>query len=217
MLNLATALVAVGALYFLLTERVLPLLQSEPVRVHEGGTLTESFAFRPLGMERPKTVDLRHIPDEWPVLLLVFNSTCPACYANLPAWRRAIDAAGRRVTVLAVAIESDRSAAQSYATRELPQALAVEPVEPMELTGTLGIDEEQGAYSRRDSFPSISDGLYKTAGWATLSLRWLRWRPMRRFCVWSGSCWRSASQPGSAAVGERSGVARRQDIFYFQR
>ncbi|MEE9156595.1 MAG: hypothetical protein V3U38_08085 [Gemmatimonadota bacterium] len=140
MLNLATALVAVGALYFLLTERVLPLLQSEPVRVHEGGTLTESFAFRPLGMERPKTVDLRHIPDEWPVLLLVFNSTCPACYANLPAWRRAIDAAGRRVTVLAVAIESDRSAAQSYATRELPRALAVEPVEPMELTGTLGID-----------------------------------------------------------------------------
>ena len=57
MLNLATALVAVGALYFLLTERVLPLLQSEPVRVHEGGTLTESFAFRPLGVEKPKAAE----------------------------------------------------------------------------------------------------------------------------------------------------------------
>ena len=108
-LSLATGVVVVMTFYFLLTERLLPSLRGEPVLVPEGGTLTDSFAFRPLGAGE-RTFALKYVPDERPVLLLVFDSTCPACYANLESWQLAIEAAGSKVTVLAVALERELSA-----------------------------------------------------------------------------------------------------------
>ena len=139
-LNLATGVVVVLTVYFLFTERLLPSLRSEPVRVPEGGALTDSFSFRPLAEPKGKTKAYRYIPDARPVLLLFYDSTCPACYANLSAWRSALEAADEGTMVLAVALEEDRGAAEAYARRQLPGAFPVQAIEPRELLATLGVE-----------------------------------------------------------------------------
>ncbi len=128
--------------YFFFTERFLPALRSEPVRMEEGATMTQSFAFRPLALKKfhPLPSDLKYIPDDKAVLLLFYDSTCPACYENLPAWRSAIEASGEWVMILAVAVEEDLKVAEAYARRHLPGAIPVKAEEPRELFGTLGVE-----------------------------------------------------------------------------
>ena len=137
-LSAATAAVVVMALYFLVIERVIPAVRGEPVRVVEGGSLPGGLEFQLLeGSGAGGTVK---VPGEKPTLLLAFSSTCPACYANLPAWREVIEAAEDVSTVLAVGIEADRVAALQYARKHLPSALAVVPEDPHRFGGLLGVD-----------------------------------------------------------------------------
>jgi hypothetical protein len=137
-LSLATAGVVVMALYFVITDRVIPALRGEPVRIVEGESLTSRLEFEVLdGSDSSVTLTL---PGATPALLLVFSSTCAACYANLPAWREVIDAVGDRVKVLAVGIEADRMAALQYAETQLPSAMPVVPEDPYRFAGILGVD-----------------------------------------------------------------------------
>jgi len=141
-LNLAMLLVAVAALYLLTTERLLPALRGAPERLGVGGQLAAALEFRTLAKGELGTGASGDIavPGERPTLLFVFNSTCAACYVNLSAWQEVMDAAGGKATVLAVALERERSAAHGYARRHLPAAMAVVPKDAREFAGTLGVD-----------------------------------------------------------------------------
>lgn len=141
-LSLVTVLVAVAALYLLTTERLLPALRGAPVRLGVGGQLAAALEFRTLAKGYVGTGASRDItvPGERPTLLFVFNSTCAACYVNLSAWQEVMEAAGGRATVLAVALERERSAAHGYARRHLPAAMAVVPKDPGEFAGRLGVE-----------------------------------------------------------------------------
>ncbi len=140
-LSLVTGAALLAALYLILAERVLPAVRGEPARVAEGERLPGELVFEPLdvpvaGTRSPGTIRL---PAERPVLLLVFSSTCPACYANLPAWGRVLDAADGTL-VLAVGLERQRLAAAAYARGNLPVARAVVPKQPRRFAGVLGVD-----------------------------------------------------------------------------
>jgi len=126
------------ALYFLVTERVLPALRGEPVRVTEGGKLPGSLELQLL--EETGGSGTVALPGAKPALLLVYSSTCPACYANLPAWRKLVEAAPDRATVFAVGVEADRTAALQYARTHLPTTIAVVPEDPHRFGGILGVD-----------------------------------------------------------------------------
>jgi hypothetical protein len=137
-LSLMTAAVAVTAMYFLTTERVIPALRGEPVAVAEGERLTESFELRRLGASRDEEREIR-VPGARPYLLLVFSPACPACYTNRAAWREVIDAVSGSVRVLAVALERDGSTARAYVRENLPGAVAVQPLEPRRFGDALGV------------------------------------------------------------------------------
>jgi len=140
-LSLVTALVFVVAAYLLISERLLPALRGEPALVGEGERLDDAIEFHPLAEDRLADVLTERIsvPSDRPTLLLVFASTCPACYANLEAWSTAIDAADGVATVLAVGFERDRKAAREYALRHLPRAMPVAPRDPRWFAGRLGV------------------------------------------------------------------------------
>jgi thiol-disulfide isomerase/thioredoxin len=135
-----TALVVVLVGYFVVTERVVPALRGAPVRVHEGERLPEVLEFERLedskGSRGGATIRL---PDGRATLMLVFNSTCQACYRTLSAWQQLVSAAGDEADVLAVALDDDQRAAGLYAQRNLPTALAVAPKDPGRFVGTLGV------------------------------------------------------------------------------
>ncbi len=135
-----TAIVVVLVGYFVVTERVVPALRGEPIRVHEGERLPEVLEFRPLFQDGGGSGSSRiRLPEGHATLLLVFNSTCQACYRTLEFWRTAVAATGDRTVVLAVALDDDRRAAGVYAQRNLPTALAVAPEDPARFVGALGI------------------------------------------------------------------------------
>jgi hypothetical protein len=135
-----TALVVVLVGYFVVTEQVVPALRGEPVRVHQGERLSEILEFRTLGPEgnRGGAAKIR-LPDGRATLMLVFNSTCQACYRTLAFWRQAVAATGDKAVVLAVALEDDRRAAGIYAQRNLPTALVVAPEDPGRFVSVLGV------------------------------------------------------------------------------
>lgn len=135
-LSLVTVIVALVAAYLLATERVIPALRGEPVAVDAGERLPGRLEFERLAAGRGARV---WVPGERATLLLAFNSSCPACYANLPAWDRAIRAAEDVASVLSVALDRDRPAARAYARRHLPSTMAVVPRDARRLTGVLGI------------------------------------------------------------------------------
>lgn len=138
--SLFTAFVVVLVSYFVVTERVVPALRSEPVRVRVGERLSEPLEFRPLGQENgSRDAAAIRLPDGRATLMLVFNSTCQACYRTLPAWQRAVAATDGEVAVLAVALDGDRRAAGVYARRNLPTALVVAPEDPGRFVSVLGV------------------------------------------------------------------------------
>lgn len=139
-LSLVTVIVGLAAAYLVATERVIPALRGEPEAVDEGGRLAGRLEFKPL-VSNPVwgRGDGIGVPGESAVLLLVYSSTCPACYANLAAWNRAVRAAEGVATVLSVALEGDLAAARAYARRHLPSTVAVIPRDARRLTGALGI------------------------------------------------------------------------------
>ena len=139
-LSAVTALVVVMVGYFVVTERVVPALRGEPVRVHQGERLAEVLEFEPLeNGNGPLGAATIRLPDGRTTLILVFNSTCQACYRTLSAWQQVVSAAGDDADVLAVALDDDRRAAGIYAQRNLPTALAVAPEDPGRFANTLGV------------------------------------------------------------------------------
>ncbi|MGD2217090.1 MAG: hypothetical protein PVJ64_10045 [Gemmatimonadales bacterium] len=139
-LSLVTVIIGVVAAYLVATERVIPALRGEPEAVDVGAKLAERLEFERLvaGPVSPGRGRIG-VPGQGAVLLLVYNSTCPACYANLAAWERAVSAAEGVASVLSVALESDLLAARAYARRHLPSAVAVTPRDARRVTGALGI------------------------------------------------------------------------------
>ncbi len=138
-LSLVTAVVVLAAAYFLGTERVIPALRGEPVRVAEKEKVAGELGFRRLAEGRLGSEGLR-VPGERPVLLLVFSSSCPACYANLPAWHAVIEVAQGVASVFAVAVERNQPAALAYARQHLSEAVLVAPEDVREFAGVLGVD-----------------------------------------------------------------------------
>ncbi len=135
-LSLVTVIVGLVAAYLVVTERVIPALRSEPVPVDAGEKLSARLEFELLAASPGGRIG---VPGERASLLLVFNSSCPACYANLPAWDRAVRAAEGVASVLSVALDRDRPAARAYARRHLPSTVGVIPRDARRLTGVLGI------------------------------------------------------------------------------
>ncbi len=139
-LSLLTGVVAVTAVYFMATERVIPALRGEPVLLQQGDSLAESLELRALGASQGEEgAGVSRVPSAQASLLLVFASTCPACYANLPAWRELVNTASESVSVLAVALERDSAAAISYASDNLPGAVTVIPRDPQRFVDVLGL------------------------------------------------------------------------------
>lgn len=141
-LSLVTALLVVVAIYFVVAERIVPSLRGDPVPVGTGEKLAEPLRFEALAAgqaSRPGGAEFR-LPAGHPVLLLVFSSRCPACYANLPAWKRVLEERGDRVSVVAVGLERSRQAVTAYAAEYLPGAVAAVPWRPQSFTETLGIE-----------------------------------------------------------------------------
>ena len=79
------------------------------------------------------------MPSAQPSLLLVFASTCSACYANLPAWKKLISSVRESALVLAVAMERDSLAALSYSRDNLPGAMTVIPKDPQKFVDALDV------------------------------------------------------------------------------
>ncbi len=139
-LSLVTVIVGLVAAYLVATERVIPALRDEAEAVDVGGRLEARLEFDLLASNPvSRGGDRIRVPGEGAVLLLVYSSTCPACYANLPAWDRAVRAAEGVASVLSVALEGDLAAARAYARRHLPSTVAVIPRDARRLTGALGI------------------------------------------------------------------------------
>lgn len=139
LVSVITGLIVVTVAYFVVTERVVPALRGEPVRVWRGERLPEALEFTSLDGGGRGRATVR-IPDGRATLILVFNSTCQACYRTLPAWRRAVAAAADRVAVLAVGLDRDRRGAAVYARHNLPTAAVVTPEDPVRFANMLGID-----------------------------------------------------------------------------
>ncbi len=139
-LSLVTVLLLVVAIFFVMTERVLPSFRGDPVPVVAGENLTEPLRFELLtvGNDPSGGAEFR-VPARRPALLLVFSSRCPACYANLPAWRRTLERAGGKASVVAVGLERSQAAVAAYAAQNLPGAAAAVPSRPDRFTKTLGI------------------------------------------------------------------------------
>lgn len=131
----------VGAAAFAL----LTLQRSPPERrgnrIVEGQRFGETFRFQRLGpngfLDDAPSIE---IPGERPVLLLVFASTCPSCYANLDAWREVLRSAPRAALPLGVALERDPRAAIEYARRNLPGVTVVVPRDPARFATALGVE-----------------------------------------------------------------------------
>lgn len=137
----AVLLFLVGAAGFAL----LTLPESPPEqrgsRIVEGQRLGNNFRFQPLDstgvLEDAPSIE---IPGGRPVLLLVFASTCPSCFANLDAWREVLRSAPRAALPLGVALERDPRAAVEYARRNLPGVTVVVPRDPARFAAAFGVE-----------------------------------------------------------------------------
>lgn len=119
-LNGATAVLLVAAGGLLVRDRLIPAWQQRQV-VAVGETVPAGLSLVTLAAR--DTVPLGRLR---PSLLLYFQSGCPACTRNLPAWQRLLEERPRDVRVVAVGLEAP-AAALGYVRRELPGALAVRP------------------------------------------------------------------------------------------
>ncbi len=139
-LTLVTVLALVTAVYFLVKERLIPAVRSEPARVIEGEELAESFQFELLSRDGSASRAARiQVPGRRPALLLVFDSACPACYANLPAWRDLLAVSAGGVISLAIGLDRDPRDAWKYAHDHLPAATAVSIRNAREFATVMGV------------------------------------------------------------------------------
>lgn len=132
-LNGATVLLLVVAAGLLVRDRLLPAWRAHQV-VAVGETAPDDLALVSLASRDTFRLDgLR------PSLLLFFQSTCPACGRNLPAWHRLIRERPAGVRTVAVGLEA-AGPALDYVREELPRALGTRPAESGRTTRILGVE-----------------------------------------------------------------------------
>ena len=140
--TVVTAVVGLAALYLLTTERVLPALRGEPARVSEGERMEGRLVLEPLedSASRGTVGELIAVPGDRATVLMVFSSSCPSCYANLPAWRRVLESGVGRADILAVGLQRDRIAARDYVRAHLGGVRGLVPRDPRRFAAILGIE-----------------------------------------------------------------------------
>lgn len=131
-LSVATAAVLLLAVAMLVRDRVLPAWRA--MRVVEVGERV------PDGLELVALAsgDTMRLAALRPTLLLHFQSGCPACRRNLPAWQRLVDGRPPGLRALASGLEPAASAL-AYAREHLPRALAVRPADRDHAVHLLGL------------------------------------------------------------------------------
>lgn len=132
-LNGATVLLLVIATGLFTRDRILPAWRARQV-VEVGEQVPGDLDLVALASD-----DTLRLGDLQPSLLLFFQSTCPACTRNLPAWRRLVDRRPDGVRSLALGLEAP-DAALRYVREELPEALGVRPLDPGRTTRILGVE-----------------------------------------------------------------------------
>lgn len=121
LLDAGTGLLLAAAAAFLIQDRILPAVRAERA-VEVGEPLPGDVAFEALASRDTVTA-----PAGATTLLLVLQSSCPACRAVSPAWADLLRRRDRRVRVLAVALETPDDGL-AYVRSRLPGALAVRPL-----------------------------------------------------------------------------------------
>lgn len=132
-LNGATAVLLVVAAALLFRDRLLPAWRNLQV-VEVGEEVPGELAL--ISLASRDTTTLEHLR---PALLLYFQSTCPACTRNLPAWRRLLEERPSDVPAVAIGLEEE-SPALAYARGELPGALAVRPADRSRSLHLMGVE-----------------------------------------------------------------------------
>ena len=131
-LNAATAVLLAAAAALLVRDRLLPAWRTHRV-VDVGEAVPDE-----LGLVSLATGDTAALDHFRPALLLYFQSTCPACTRNLPAWRRLLEQRPPGVPAVAVGLE-ERLPALEYAREQLPGALAAGPADRSRTTHLMGV------------------------------------------------------------------------------
>lgn len=132
-LNGATAVVLVLAVALFVRDRALPAWRARQV-VEVGERTPDALTL--VTLASGDTIRLDRLR---PSLLLWFQSTCPACGRNLPAWRRLVAERPPEVRVAAVGLE-DPTSALAYARDKLPDALAVRAGDRARATRIMGVE-----------------------------------------------------------------------------
>lgn len=122
LLDAGIGLLVLGSVALLVHDRVLPAWRSREA-VDPGQKVPRSVRFTALAGGGRISV-----PRGAPALYLVFQSTCPACAAAVPAWRRMISRRPPGLRAYAVGLEP-RESGLAYAREKLPDALAVRPAD----------------------------------------------------------------------------------------
>lgn len=131
-LDAAAAVLLVGAVALVAHDRLLPALREKPA-AEEGDRVPRDVEVTALA-----SGDEMNLRETGAAVLLVFQSTCPACGHNLPAWRRLLARRPAGLRALAVGLEPP-SSALAYVRRELPGALAVRPRDPGDFARAFGL------------------------------------------------------------------------------
>lgn len=121
LLDAGTGVLLLGALGLLVQERVLPAVRA-PRAIEVGQALDDEIPFEALA-----SGDTVSAPNGAPTLLMVLQSTCPACRAVAPAWSELLRRRDPGVRVLAVALEPPEPGL-AYVREHLDDALAVRPL-----------------------------------------------------------------------------------------
>lgn len=132
-LNAATALLLVVAAGLLARDRLLPAWRAGQV-VEVGESAPEDLALVSLA-----SGDTLRLGALRPSLLMFFQSTCPACTRNLPAWRRLTEERPPGVRTVAVGLEP-AAPALAYVREEMPRALGTRPLDSGRATRVLGVE-----------------------------------------------------------------------------
>lgn len=132
-LNGATAVLLVVGCALLFRDRLLPAWRDLQV-VEVGDEVPDDLTLVSLPSR-----DTTAFEDLRPGLLLYFQSTCPACARNLPAWRRLMEERPPGLPAVAVGLE-EALPALGYVREELPGAAAARPADRSRMTRLMGVE-----------------------------------------------------------------------------
>lgn len=133
MLDAGTGLLLVGAAALLVHDRLLPAVRGQEEAVEVGRALPAELAFEALA-----SGDTLTAPAGASTLIMVLQSSCPACRAVAPAWTDLLRRRDPEVRALAVALEPPEDGL-AYVRSRLPGALAVRPVAAERFLRTLEV------------------------------------------------------------------------------